>query len=277
MHDSNIGNDHDRGLAADLEVMARRGSERRRVLALLIAGGSLAVAGRSTGVRAADSTCEPTPRETAGPFPADGSNTRRGERLDVLDQQGVLRSDIRRSFGTSSTVAEGVPFELRMRMVAARRACAPLAGHAIYIWQADRRGEYSLYQGAAERENYLRGVQVSDANGDVRFITIYPSCYGGRYPHIHFEIFRATEGSRARGPATANRLLVSQLAMPAEHCRHVYTQAAGYDGSRENFARMATATDGVFRDNTAAQLAAMTPRLRGNPAEGYTGEVTIAV
>jgi len=169
----------------------------------------------------------------------------------------------------SSTVAEGVPFELRVRMVTAGRACAPLAGHSIYVWQADRRGEYSLYQGAAERENYLRGVQVSDANGEVRFVTIYPSCYGGRYPHIHFEIFR--------GSTPSNRLLVSQLAMPAEQSRHVYAQAAGYDGSGENFARMATATDGVFRDNSAAQLAAMTPRLRGSPTQGYTGEVTIAI
>ena len=118
---------------------------------------------------------------------------------------------------------------------------------------------------AAEPTNQVDECSKHDGNDEHdRY-----GCYGGRYPHIHFEIFR--------GSAPANRLLVSQLAMPAEHSRQVYAQAAGYDGSGENFARMATATDGVFRDNSAAQLAAMTPRLRGSPTEGYTGEVTIAV
>jgi protocatechuate 3,4-dioxygenase beta subunit len=38
-------------------------------------------------------------------------------------------------------------------------------------------------------ESYLRGVQVTDSNGQVTFTTIYPACYSGRWPHIHFEVF----------------------------------------------------------------------------------------
>ena len=51
--------------------------------------------------------CTKIPEETAGPFPGDGSNG-----PNVLNQTGVVRSDIRSSFGSSSTVAEGVPLTL---------------------------------------------------------------------------------------------------------------------------------------------------------------------
>ena len=67
-------------------------------------------------------------------------------------------------------------------------ACVPLAGYAVYLWHCDRTGNYSLY-GTAAGESYLRGVQVTDANGRVTFTTIFPARYDGRWPHIHFEVF----------------------------------------------------------------------------------------
>jgi protocatechuate 3,4-dioxygenase beta subunit len=262
----------DTGLQSDLELIARqRLARRRQALALLLSGGASLLAGRAL---AAAPRCEPAPRETAGPFPADGSNSVRGSTVNVLDRSGIVRGDIRGSFGSSATVASGVPFELVVTLTDARRGCAPLAGHALYVWHADRAGEYSLYQGAALAENYLRGVQFADARGQVRFRTIYPSCYGGRYPHIHFEVY----APRADGGIdTARRLLTSQIVMPAQHSAAVYARAEGYGRSRENFASMNAATDGVFRDNGAAQLALMTPAVSGDVATGYTGSLTIGV
>ena len=67
-------------------------------------------------------------------------------------------------------------------------ACVPLAGYAVYLWHCDRTGNYSLY-GTAAGESYLRGVQVTDANGQMTFTTIFPARYDGRWPHIHFEVF----------------------------------------------------------------------------------------
>ena len=137
-------------------------------------------------------------------------------------------------------------------------------------YEADRRGEYSLYQGQALHENYLRGVQFTDGDGRARFTTLYPPCYDGRYPHIHFEVYAAS-------PSATNRLRTSQLAMPAEESRAVYAAAEGYGRSGSNFAPMRTATDGVFRRHTPAQLAAITPRLQGDPRQGFSGTLTLAL
>jgi protocatechuate 3,4-dioxygenase beta subunit len=254
-----------RGLPQDLELIGRQYQARRRAaLGLMLAGGASLLSGRAF---AAD--CTPTARETPGPFPANGSNSVRGSKVNVLQRSGILRSDIRSSFGGSATTAPGVPLALTFTLQSSRRGCASLAGHAIYVWQADRNGEYSLYQGAALAENYLRGVQVADASGKAAFVTIFPPCYGGRYPHIHFEVYT---GSDAR-----SLVLTSQIAMPADRSAAVYQQAVGYSSSRENFARMSVGTDGVFRDNTAAQIAAMTPQLSGDPERGFTGEIIVAV
>lgn len=102
------------------------------------------------------------------------------------------------------------------------------------------------------------------------FVTIYPPCYGGRYPHIHFDV-------RATPDAASPPVLTSQIAMPAEHSAAVYQRAEGYSRSRENFARMSVRTDGVFRDNSVAQMAAMTPQLRGDWQTGFHGDLTITV
>ena len=63
---------------------------------------------------------------------------------------------------------------------------APFVGVAVYAWHCDRAGRYSLYSEGVEDENYLRGVQESDADGKLAFDTIFPAAYSGRWPHIHF-------------------------------------------------------------------------------------------
>jgi protocatechuate 3,4-dioxygenase beta subunit len=152
-------------------------------------------------------------------------------------------------------------------------ACAPLQGYAIYIWHCNRDGNYSLYSSAVQNENYLRGVQVTDANGQVTFTTIFPACYSGRYPHIHFEIYP----SLAAATSYASSVLISQMALPSDICQTVYNSATGYTQSITNFAAVSTSSDNVFGDNTAAQLAQQTPALAGSVAAGYTGTILIGV
>lgn len=257
--------------------MSGADESRRRVALLLASGAGVAGLLLRGGAFAAGLSCERAPRETPGPFPGNGTNSNAGRVVNALADDGIVRSDIRSSFGRSTARAPGVPLELTLTLRDAKRGCTPLAGHAIHLWHADRRGEYSLYQGQAERENYLRGVQVTDAQGRARFVTIYPSCYGGRYPHIHFEVFRPMTGGFHATDVASHRTFVSQVAMPADPCLDVYRHAEGYEGSRDNFARMRFDTDGVFRDNTPAQREAMTPQLRGTSSFGFTGTVAIAI
>jgi len=211
------------------------------------------------------------PTETNGPYPADGTNTSRGSTSNVLTVNGIIRADIRPSFLGTTTVAPGVPVTLTITVVNVNASCAPLAGYAVYLWHCDRDGNYSLYDLPAE--SYLRGIQVTDANGQVTFTTIFPGCYAGRYPHIHFEVFTslaaATSGRAAK--------LISQFAMPAAACTTVYNNATGYSASVSRFSSITTANDNVFGDNSAAQIAQQTPSLTGTVSAGYTGTVTVGI
>src|SRR4029078_11909612 len=112
---------------------------------------------------AANGSLTAVPQETAGPFPADGSNG-----VNVLTQNGVVRRDIKSSFGTSSKSAAGVPITLQLTVVDAATG-KPLSGAAVYVWHCDNNGNYSLYSSSVTSENYLRGVQVADSNGVVTF------------------------------------------------------------------------------------------------------------
>lgn len=189
----------------------------------------------------------------------------------MLTQSGIVRSDIRSSFLTTSTAAAGVKVTLTLTVVNVNASCAALSGYAVYLWHCDRNGNYSLYTAAGE--SYLRGVQVTDANGQVTFTTILPGCYDGRFPHMHFEVFSSLTN------ATSGRfaVLTSQLAMPTAVCNAVYADTATYPSSATRFASVSTGSDGVFGDNTSAQIAAMTPTATGSPSTGYTMAATIGI
>src|SRR5262249_22420946 len=137
----------------------------------------------STSGGTATGSCAKIPEETAGPYPGDSSNG-----PNVLNQTGVVRSDIRSSFAGLSGTAAGIPLTIALTIVSAT-TCAPLANYAVYLWHCDRAGLYSLYSAGATNQNYLRGVQSADSNGVVNFTSIFPACYAGRWPHIHFEVY----------------------------------------------------------------------------------------
>jgi protocatechuate 3,4-dioxygenase beta subunit len=234
----------DQGLAFDLETLL----DRRHVLkAIGLSGLGLALAACSSGggssgstsataAASSDGSCATIPEETAGPFPADGSNG-----PDVLTQSGIVRSDLRASFGDFSGTADGVPLEIRLLLQDAS-TCSPLPGAAVYAWHCDREAAYSIY-GIAD-QNYLRGVQAADDDGVVTFTSIFPGCYAGRWPHVHFEVYP----DLASASDDANAVATSQLAFPAESCEAVYA-TEGYETSVATLARISLETDTVFGDD----------------------------
>lgn len=250
--------EHDLGFAHDLpRLIGRRGV--------------LAGAGMVMAAPLAAAECTALPWETAGPFPADGSNSKAGQLVNVLTQSGVLRQDIRSSFAGYEGTAEGVTMELELQLLDAA-GCTPLAGAAIYIWHCDAVGHYSLYDDTSV--NFLRGVGVADAEGRVRFTTIVPGCYPSRWPHIHFEVFETPEAAVA-GEAS---LLTAQIALPEVECAEVYKEKADiYTNGVPNLGRNSLTRDMVFRDNTPAQIAQQTATMSGDPETGYSAHVTVPV
>jgi protocatechuate 3,4-dioxygenase beta subunit len=247
----------DRGLVYDLRTLV----DRRRVLGLfggVSAAALLAACGGGSGGDLAE-----VPDETGGPYPGDGSNG-----PNVLDDSGVVRGDIRSSFGSSTTTAEGVPLAIRLTVRDAASGDA-VEGAGVYLWHCDRDGRYSLYSQGVTGENYLRGAQEADAGGTVGFTSIFPACYSGRWPHIHFEVYANLSDATSSGPIVKT----SQIALPKEACEAVYA-TSGYEQSVANLAQVSLTGDMVFGDDGGIhQLATMS----GDASGGYLAALTIGV
>lgn len=265
----------DQGAAFDIRtVMSRRG-----VLGLAGLGvGAVVLAACTPSSSGAGATAAPSvsaapsatgtvggeiPDETAGPFPGDGSNG-----PDLLADSGIVRSDIRSSID-GATTAEGVPLSFELQLVDLANGGIPFAGAAVYAWHCTAQGEYSMYSQGLEDVTYLRGVQVADAEGRVSFTSIFPGCYSGRWPHIHFEVFPDV----ASITDASNAISTSQLALPEAVCTTVYAES-GYDGSTRNLSGITLAGDTVFGDDSAElQLATVT----GDVASGYAATLLVGV
>ncbi|MEJ3749140.1 intradiol ring-cleavage dioxygenase [Actinomycetes bacterium KLBMP 9797] len=274
----------DQGLGFDLgTVMGRR--RMLRAFGLGVAGLGLAACGSGTGGGSSSSSSAATPsatatssatpaaaagatteipEETAGPYPGDGSNG-----PNVLDDSGIVRADIRSSFGDASGTAGGVPMTLELVIQDLANGGSAFAGTAVYVWHCDREGRYSMYSEGATDQNYLRGVQIADSAGKVRFTSIFPGCYDGRWPHIHFEVYP----DQASITDSGNTIATSQVALPKDVCAAVYAQS-GYDASVENLSGVSLQSDNVFRDDGgASQLATVT----GDVSSGYTVSLSVGV
>ncbi|MBX3013303.1 MAG: intradiol ring-cleavage dioxygenase [Caldilineaceae bacterium] len=282
---------YDLGLTADLAMWRRSPIDRRRILkmgmfgisALLVAcqmpnmppngappsggpPGGGAPGGNTITATSISECLDNIPSETAGPYPADGSSAS-NQQLNILDQTGIVRSDIRTSLSTQN-VAAGVPMTLELTLVNTNAECAPLAGYAIYAWHCTREGGYSMYSEGLTDEDFLRGVQATDSEGKATFTSIFPGCYMGRWPHVHFEIYASLE----EATGSSNAIHTSQLAFPEDSCNAAYA-TEGYSTSVRNLSQITLATDNIFSDGYAAQMATVT----GNVTDGYTVKLSVGI
>lgn len=231
-----------------LEVVAKTLSRREALGVLTAAGAALAVgcgdspASPSTGTTTTTTTtstnaaCAVTPAETAGPYPS------------LTD---LIRSDIREG-------RPGTQLTLTVKVVNVNSNCAAVANVQVEIWHCDEVGNYSQY-GTVANQTFLRGIQTTDSNGEVRFVTNYPGWYQGRATHIHIE---ATVNGRS--------VRVSQIAFPESVNNTVHTSGVYASRGTNPTTNLG---DNIFADSLASEL--VTPT--GSVAGGYSATFQLGI
>lgn len=194
-----------------------------------------------TGSKTSSGECVIVPSETAGPFP-----------LDLTANTFFLRQDIRED-------RVGSPCSLRIRIIGSEN-CEPMANVRVNIWHCDNQGNYSGY-GTEEGLTYHRGYQMTDANGEVEFITAFPGWYPGRVCHIHFQVY-----------VDSNYSAVSQYTFDHDMVNEVY--AAAPDLYPDGPDPLSPETDGAFVDGYQYQLASLDPAISDGEYESFI-EVTV--
>jgi protocatechuate 3,4-dioxygenase beta subunit len=227
---------------------------RREALALLGAAGYTMLAGvapaRAQGSAPGTAGCVVRPEQTEGPY---------------FVEEALNRSDLKTD-PSDGTVKAGTPLDLTMVVSRlARGSCTPLAGVRVDVWHCDHLGVYSGVRdpgGSTVGKKFLRGYQLTDGDGRVRFTTIYPGAYEGRAVHIHFKL-RSPQGQR---PGFA---FTSQLYFDDALTDQVLA-APPYSARAPRGAR--NAADGIFRRGGQQLLLALAPR-----GAGYAGTFTVAL
>ena len=259
----------DQGAGFDITTLVTR----RRVLSIVGAGaGALALAACSnnssttdspTSTASAATVSSEIPEETNGPYPADGTNG-----VNILEESGIVRSDITSGLDGGTTVS-GVPLSLTFTVSDLANDNSPFEGVAVYAWQCDAAGLYSMYSEGVEDETYLRGIQATDASGKATFQTIVPGCYTGRWTHIHFEVYPDVDSATT----AENAIATSQIAFPQDMLDAIY-QLDTYPGSAQNLAQIGSLdNDNVFGDGYDLQMGTFT----GDAASGYVGSLAVAI
>lgn len=232
---------------------------RREVLRLL---GSVAAAGMlgcgGNGARAASestptqsspstgSTCIVRPQQTEGPYFVD-------ERLNRSD----LTTD-----PLTGLARPGVPLSLAFRVSRTSAGlCGPLVGAQVDVWHCDAFGTYSDI-GGTSGSRFLRGYQVTDASGNVKFTTIYPGWYTGRAVHVHFKI-------RSNAGAVSRYEFTSQLYFDESITDAVYAQAPYNTRGRRDTTNQ---RDGIFASGGSQLMLALVP-----DGKGYAGTFDVAL
>lgn len=182
--------------------------------------------------------CEGSPSETAGPYPIKTPTQLVMENI-VSDRTGIA-------------------LLMTITVLDQSDDCLPLVGVLVDVWHCDKDGNYSQYDNYSSQD-FLRGRQTTDSNGQVSFISIFPGWYSSRAPHIHIEILDANE----------NSLLVSQIAFPESAYSEVY-DSSGYNGAPDT----SNSEDNIFADSLSGNMA---DSVTGDLNDGYTLLKTIVV
>ncbi|SEN21906.1 Dioxygenase [bacterium A37T11] len=197
-----------------------------------------------------DESCKVTPSETEGPFP-------------TKTPSSYVRSDIRKGDGVGAALTAVIT------IANVNNDCKPLEGVLVDIWHCDVNGDYSEYGGTQmQSTNYqslhwLRGRQVTDANGQVTFQTIFPGWYQSRATHIHAHIYSNS----------GNSLLVTQIAFQDSLCETVNKTGSSYGYTKGMNGYTYNAQDNVFSDGSSQEMSSVT----GSLADGFKLEITIRV
>src|ERR671915_1809554 len=201
---------------------------------------------------------EGTPQQIEGPYFVD----------DMPD-----RSDIR-SDPSDGSVQEGVPLSLVLHVYDVDNgSCIPLSGAQVDIWHANYQGVYSGVQDAGTGGMmYLRGYQMTDDNGTVRFTTIYPGWYEGRAIHIHIKV-QTFEGSNETLEWTSQFYLNNSI-NELVHTQPPYSNHGPVPmTNEEDFIYTGPSTDGLVQINTGQHLL-----LKPNKDDpGYTATFNIGL
>jgi len=224
---------------------------RRLTLRTLGAAGAISLmsaASRSL-VAASAVQCVESREQDEGPYFVD-------ERLN--------RADIRKD-PINGAISNGVPLSIRLIVVtSASGQCAPLIGATVDVWQCDATGRYSDVKDHAFNtlgHKFLRGYQVTDANGLVNFTTIYPGSYPGRSVHIHFKV-------RGRNAANRSYEFISQLYFDDRLTDRVHAHAPYVGKAR----RTRNSEDGPFHDGGSGLILPVEP-----DGAAYTGSFNVVV
>jgi protocatechuate 3,4-dioxygenase beta subunit len=202
----------------------------------------------STGTGTGTTGCSTTPSETAGPYP-----------YDLSGNSAIFRTDITEG-------KTGIPLSLTLTIVNSNNSCSAISGARVDIWHCDKDGYYSEfsepgYLGTQDNTNqtWLRGIQLTDSNGQAKFTTIYPGWYTGRVTHIHVEVF-------------INSVLkaTTQLAFPDSLNTTVYNTSL-YSPHGQN--SITNTSDQVFSDSYSSELVTIS----GNTTDGYTASFQVGV
>ena len=229
---------------------------RRRALRMLgLSGAALTLGGRSPVEAAATQnvtnlSCVVRPSATEGPFWVD---------------EKLKRSDVR-SDSKTGKVSAGLPLTLTVQVAQyAASGCTNLSGAVVDIWQCDAAGNYSdeASEGTAGLD-FLRGAQVTDAKGQVKFTTVYPGWYNGRTVHIHFRIRTLDASGNVKATFT------SQLFFPDAVSDKIFA-AAPYNTRGQRTTR--NSNDGIYRNTGDTMLLDVT----GDAAKGYAGTFVVGM
>jgi protocatechuate 3,4-dioxygenase beta subunit len=193
--------------------------------------------------------CVVRPEQTEGPY--------------FVDTQ-LNRADIR-SDPTDGSVRAGAPLALAFRVARVSNTCAPLPGAVVDIWHCDADGVYSGVDdnnfGSTVGQQFLRGYQITDADGAAAFTTIYPGWYRGRTVHIHFKIRTEENGGTFE---FTSQLYFDDAFTDGVYVREPYNQR-GDRGTRND-------NDGLFRDGGELLMLNVTP-----DGEGYAAVFDIGL
>jgi protocatechuate 3,4-dioxygenase beta subunit len=222
--------------------------------------------GERTATQQAVSTAVPASSPQATEIPVTGNGAGCVVRPAMTEgpyfvDEKLNRSDIR-SDPADNSVQEGVPLLLTFHVSSiANNTCSPLANAQVDVWHCNALGVYSDVSGS-QGKKFLRGYQVTDANGTASFTTIYPGWYPGRAVHIHFKI-------RVTSPENQAYEFTSQLFFDDDLSDTVFTQQPY---SQKGQQRTRNASDGIYQ-NGGDQLT-LTPTQTDS---GYAADFSIAL